>query len=201
MTEIRATVSGSFRRHLPQVQLAVRELLDGGTEVLSPANPVVVDQIEHFVFVASDLHRSPRLVQDRHLAAIAQSDFLWLVCPDGYVGPSAALEIGYAVSLGIPVWGEHAPDDLTLRQYVVQMDTIGCAISMARQNRRKRPSQASLLLDPIGATEAMHEAADKLRKALVTPLDKQQSIGLEKVVESERSKVFRLVSPSRVRVT
>src|SRR5436305_1073674 len=99
---LRATVSGSFHRHMPAIEAAVGELWAKGVEVLSPANPQVVDFRGEFLFVASDRLRSIKLVQDRHLEAIGQSDFVWLVCPDGYTGPSACLEIGYARCAGVP---------------------------------------------------------------------------------------------------
>src|SRR5207237_338103 len=96
MRQIRVTVSGSFSRHLDDIQRAVAELNRLGVRVLSPAQPTIVDALDGFVFVASDRHRSVRLVQDRHLASITNSDFLWLECADGYVGQSAALELGFA---------------------------------------------------------------------------------------------------------
>src|SRR4051812_6526153 len=94
----RATVSGSFRRAMGAVQEAVYRLTDAGAQVLSPADPRIVDQFGDFVFVASDRVRAIKLVQSRHLAAIAASDVLWLVAPDGYIGQSGAMEIGYAVA-------------------------------------------------------------------------------------------------------
>jgi hypothetical protein len=48
---------------------------------------------------------------------------LWLVCPDGYVGPSAAMEVGYAVASGCLVFADSAPSDWTLRQYVTPVGT------------------------------------------------------------------------------
>src|SRR6266545_2562945 len=77
-----ATVSGSFRRAMRQVQEAVYALTDLGVMVLSPADPRVVDELGAFLFVASDRLRIVRLVQQRHLQAISMSDFLWLVAPD-----------------------------------------------------------------------------------------------------------------------
>ena len=66
------------------IERDVGELRDAGVIVLSPSDPRVVDERNGFLFVASDRVRSVRLVQDRHLASIRESDMLWLVCPDGY---------------------------------------------------------------------------------------------------------------------
>lgn len=190
---MRVTVSGSFRRHLREIQQAVNELASRGVAILSPAIPVVVDQIENFVFVASDVHRSPRLVQDRHLAAIEQSDFLWLVCPDGYVGQSASLELGYALAHGIPIFAEHAPGDLTLRQYVVVVS--GCAEALARSRRTRRQAQNSLplLVDPVAATEAAHEAVSNLRDMLTRSSDIESGRNLEELVDRERQRTSELI--------
>ena len=106
MRKIKATVSGSFQRHLDYIQHAVDELKAQGVRVLSPEEPVIVDSLDGFVFVASDRHRSVRLVQDRHLASIADSDFLWLETSDGYVGQSAAFELGFAAATGVPTYSD-----------------------------------------------------------------------------------------------
>src|SRR5258708_39801180 len=98
-----ATVSGSFHRHMLNIYDTVGSLTEAGVKVLSPADPRVVDYRGEFLFVASDRLRSIRLVQDRHFSCIAASDFLWLVAPDGYVGTSAAMEIGIAVAAGVEI--------------------------------------------------------------------------------------------------
>lgn len=43
---------------------------------------------------------------------------MWLHVPDGYVGISAALEMGHARALGIPVFAATPPKDQTLGAYV-----------------------------------------------------------------------------------
>src|SRR5271155_1407285 len=121
---LKATVSGSFRRHMTAIYQAVEELAERGVDVLSPADPRIVDQIGEFVFVASDKVRSIKMVQDRHLECIRASDFLWLVAPDGYVGQSASMEIGFAVAQSIPVLSVDQVTDLTLRRYVNRVESL-----------------------------------------------------------------------------
>ena len=106
---LRAAVSGSFHRHMEAINAAVQELVSLSIRVLSPADPQVVAQQGEFLFVASDRVRSIRLVQDRHLESIRAADFLWLVCPDGYVGQSGSMEIGFAAAAGVPIFSTHAP--------------------------------------------------------------------------------------------
>src|SRR5882724_10145162 len=131
-----ATVSGSFHRHMEAITSAVRELASLSIRVLSPADPRVVAHQGEFLFVASDRLRSVRLVQDRHLESIRAADFLWLVCPDGYVGQSASMEIGFAAAFGVPIFSVHAPSDLTLRQYVTGISTLAEALRVVAANSR-----------------------------------------------------------------
>ena len=123
-----ATVSGSFHRHMDAISRAVYELTSLNVRVLSPADPRVVAQQGEFLFVASDPVMSVRLVQDRHLECIRAASFLWLVCPDGYVGRSASMEIGFAAGAGVPIFSIFPPADLTLRQYVTTSNSIEDAI-------------------------------------------------------------------------
>jgi hypothetical protein len=124
---------------MPAVTEAVYELTDAGVTVLSPADPRPVHSLGDFLLVASDLvtpadRLTVRGVQSRHLSSIAASDFLWLVAPDGYVGPSAALELGFALASGVPVFGTTAPDDLTMRQFVTVAD-MGAVVALATRLR------------------------------------------------------------------
>ena len=156
MPKIATTISGSFHRHLNEIVSAVEGFRAQGVRVLSPSDPEVVDNIGPFLFVASDRHRSVRLVQDRHLASLCHSNFLWLVCPDGYVGQSASLEVGFAIARGLPIYSEHLPDDLTLRQYVDRVDSLRDAIETATRVGRVVDNTPSLLIDPSTAVDAAH---------------------------------------------
>jgi hypothetical protein len=164
MKAIQVTVSGSFRQAMGAVQEVVEEFADRGAFVLSPADPRIVDQFGDFVFVASDQVRHLRTVQSRHLASIGASDFLWLVAPEGYVGVSAAMEIGFAAAHEIPVFSDEVPSDLTLRQWVDVVPTRGEAMRRAAVARAvegeaiDRPTlQSSVLLNPAGAIQASHD--------------------------------------------
>jgi hypothetical protein len=161
---LQATVSGSFRKAMVGVQDAVYELTDRGVVVLSPADPRVVDQIGTFLFVASDHLRVVKPVQSRHLGAISASDLLWLVAPDGYVGLSAGMEIGYATAMGTPVFAAEAPADITLREYVEVVPDIKSALAIV--SAAPRPKAQSVLLDPIGVIETAHAALDAVAKEL-----------------------------------
>ena len=158
------TVSGSFHRHLAAIYMAVGEFREAGITVLSPSDPRVIDHIGEFLFVASDRVRSIRLVQDRHLQCIGASAFLWLVAPDGYVGPSAAMEIGFAISAKTPVFSSNTPDDCTLRQYVKTIPSIKHAVSQVRTHSRTSHTP-NLLVDPAGSISESFIHLDRLNKS------------------------------------
>ena len=167
---VTVTVSGSFRRHIAEIQRDVNEFSTLGASVLSPADPRVVDAFGEFLFVASDRLRTVRTVQSRHLLAIASSDFLWLVCPDGYVGPSAAMEIGYANARDIPVLAATPPTDLTMRQFVQVVPSLCTAVE--RTAGTQAPTWAALV-DPETAVEHGHEHLEAIRRLLLQPANSQ----------------------------
>lgn len=161
----RVTVSGSFRRHMAEVRDDVERWRHRGVQVLSPEDPQIVDAIGDFVFVASDRHRSIRLTEDRHLDAIRHSDFLWLVCPDGYVGPSASLELGFALAFSVPVFSAAMPSDATHRHYVTVVSRLEEVLTSIGQERSNE-AVTSLLLDPDHAVERGYEALTTISAAL-----------------------------------
>jgi hypothetical protein len=162
---LNATVSGSFHRHMEGITAAVRELAAHDVRVLSPADPRIVAQQGEFLFVASDPVRSVRLVQDRHLESISAANFLWLVCPDGYVGQSASMEVGYAAAVGVPIFATQAPGDLTLRQYVKVVPTLAAAVSMITASPQRKRS-GGILIDPHASVEKVHDILDRIGAAL-----------------------------------
>jgi hypothetical protein len=163
-----ATVSGSFHRHMEAITAAVHKLAALSIRVLSPADPRIVAQQGEFLFVASDPVRSVRLVQDRHLESIRAADFLWLVCPDGYVGQSASMEVGFAAAVGVPIFSTQAPNDLTLRQYVNIVPTLAAAVKINNARPRQRRPEG-ILIDPHASVEQAHLILERIGAALTRP--------------------------------
>lgn len=185
--QLTATVSGSFRQAMSAVQDAVYELTDAGARVLSPADPRVVDAFGDFMFVASDRVRAIRLVQDRHLAAIEASDFVWLVAPDGYIGLSGAMEIGHAASVRTPVYSSEVPSDLTLRQYVTTLASPSEALRRRRTaSRRVSAADANVLLEPLVAVEAAHHDLDVIAGELTRAVQRSTSAATTSARRLER---------------
>jgi hypothetical protein len=200
MIMLKVTVSGSFRRHMTAIHQAVTELREFGFDVLSPSDPRVVDQIGEFIFVASDKVRSIKMVEDRHLECIRASDFLWLVAPDGYVGQSASMELGYAAAVGVPIFCEHLPTDGTLQKYVQVVPSISAALPLAYAAHRGASLPDTFLIDPIGTIERAHRQLDFLRERITSPT-KQIFDSEGEAILYEREALARVLAPSGVRET
>jgi hypothetical protein len=162
-----AAVSGSFHRHMGAITAAVHELAALSIRVLSPADPRVVAAQGEFLFVASDRVRSVRLVQDRHLESIRVADFLWLICPDGYVGQSASMEVGFAAAARVPIFATRAPSDLTLREYVTIVPALSEAVRRVEASSRPRRPEG-LLIDPHASVEEAHEILEQVKTSLTS---------------------------------
>jgi hypothetical protein len=156
-----ATVSGSFHRHMGAITSAVHELAALSVRVLSPADPRIVAAQGEFLFVASDSIRSVRLVQDRHLDCIRGSNFLWLVCPEGYVGLSAAMEIGAARDAGVPIFSRHAPNDMTMREYVTVVPTMSEAVQRIRSTEVPKRFEG-IFINPRASIQEIHGILERV---------------------------------------
>jgi hypothetical protein len=89
---------------------------------------------------------------NRHLESIRAADFLWLVCPDGYVGQSASMELGFAAAIGIPIFSTGSPGDVTLREYVNVVPTLSEAQRIVKVSARPKCA-AGFLIDPHASIE------------------------------------------------
>jgi hypothetical protein len=191
---MKVTVSGSFRRHMAAIYDAVNELVDLGVDVLSPADPRVVDQIGEFVFVASDRVRSIKMVEDRHLECILASDFLWLVTPDGYVGQSASMELGYAIARLVPIFSADLPADGTLQKYVNHVRGIAAAMAATGASQRMA-AESSFLVGPVDVIDQAHARLDVLRSELTRSAYHVGDDEGEQILR-ERSALAGLIAPA-----
>jgi nucleoside 2-deoxyribosyltransferase len=135
MPKPQAVVSGSFRRHLDSVRKAVRELTAMGVSVLSPSDAEPIAQEGSFVILKSDRHRDVKRLEEDHLRAIDECDFLWLVAPDGVAGQSTCLEVGYALAKEKPIYTEAMFTDTVLAVFAHRVDSVGAMLSLHSRER------------------------------------------------------------------
>lgn len=112
----RVVISGTFRRDRPGLERLYHELVTTGCQVLSPRRMEFDDG--EFVRDKAEQKLEAKSIEDTHLVALEQSDMVWLHAPGGYVGCSGALEIGYALAKGIPIFSNQPVSDVSLCHYV-----------------------------------------------------------------------------------
>nr|MBP7766894.1 hypothetical protein [Candidatus Saccharibacteria bacterium] len=79
------------------------------------------DYTADFVRSAHEKDDSINDIEERVLESIRRSDFVWLFAPEGYVGVSASFEIGFAYSLGIPVFTDSELNDEMLKTMITKI--------------------------------------------------------------------------------
>lgn len=150
----KAVICGSFRRDPDALRREFRELQAAGCTVLSPLDLDFVAEAEGFVFGRGDIGRTSAEVEQTHLRSMEEADFVWLHCPDGYVGTSATMELGFAQALGLRVFAAELPNELALADLVHRCDSPGIAVASLEHDFRDAPAHALLVLQSYYARAA-----------------------------------------------
>jgi len=114
----RAVLSGTFRRDAGGLRNAFEELRDLGCDILSPHKIDIAREEDGFIYMVGEETSTPHAIESRHLEAIERADFIWLHAPQGYVGLSASLEIGFASARGVPIFARERPTDSVIASFV-----------------------------------------------------------------------------------
>jgi NTP pyrophosphatase (non-canonical NTP hydrolase) len=110
--------------------------------VLSPSNPFIETEEKGFVYMRRESMQTPDKIEDKHLDAIQHADFVWFFAPDGYVGPTGALEVGFARASGVPVYTDTVLKDLTIKNFVEVVESPSTVYEAFKQHRVLPPSPA-----------------------------------------------------------
>lgn len=108
------TLSGSFRKHLDYILKVRKVLVDNGIEVLSPRFTEPKNPGEEFVVFSGEEGMAPLELERHHLHSIEECDTLIVCDPEGYVGASALIEVGYAQALGKRIIFAEKPEEFML---------------------------------------------------------------------------------------
>jgi nucleoside 2-deoxyribosyltransferase len=116
----RLTVSiiGSYNKHLAQMRRLSTECRKLGFEVLIPKYAVRKFSKNRFVYLRGE-NGTPKELQEKNFRFIGHSSFVLVANPRGYIGPSTAMEIGFAIARGIPVFCTDKPRDFVFRLYTM----------------------------------------------------------------------------------
>jgi len=116
------TLSGSFRKHLNYILEVKNKLESGGVIVLSPRFVKPKNPNEEFVVFQGEEGLSPLELERYHLNSIKNSDALIVCDPNGYVGASALLEIGFANALGKRIIFIEKPEEFILNNLPAEFE-------------------------------------------------------------------------------
>jgi nucleoside 2-deoxyribosyltransferase len=110
------SICGSYNKHLDQIGESIEQAKKLGVRVIIPKYAERVRATNGFCILRGE-KGEPRELQDNNFEAIAMSDFMLVVNPSGYIGPSTSLEIGYAVAKRVPVYCTEKPSEYIFRLY------------------------------------------------------------------------------------
>src|SRR3989344_5711175 len=102
--KLSVVISGSFRRYFDGISETVGTFESLGIDILSPKASKVINPGEEFAVLETDDTSDPRTLEQRHLDAITAADALYLYNPEGYIGDSSKMELGWAIALGNPLF-------------------------------------------------------------------------------------------------
>lgn len=124
MKDINVVISGSFRKHFKEM-LHIRDLLQSqGINVLSPVGNHAINPGQEFLVLDSDQVSDHRLLQDSVFAKIRCSSMLVLANIDGYIGSAAAIEVGYAIAIGVQIYALEKITDPNIAPYCRNLHEI-----------------------------------------------------------------------------
>jgi NTP pyrophosphatase (non-canonical NTP hydrolase) len=128
-------ISGSYRKQFEALKEIYEQFRELGCVVLSPSSVSIVREEDGFVYMRGEETETPERIEERHLNAIQRASFVWLHDPQGYVGPTAALEIGYANAAGVPVYAQQLPEEKRFQAFVRLVESPAAIVN----NRPEHP--------------------------------------------------------------
>jgi hypothetical protein len=129
MSQIKVTVSGSYRKHFDRIINAKKSFESLGAEVVRPISETITNEDDELVRLQGD-PESILAIQEQFLQAVAESDILYVVNPGGYLGPSATFAIGYADRGNQIIVTSEEPFEEAIR---VRIDAVGDPQQALRQ--------------------------------------------------------------------
>lgn len=138
-----ATISGSFRKFLKEIKEYIREFEKNGVTILSPNVSKIKNENNEFIYFKSDKRKPIKIIEKTHLLNISHSDFLFIVNPNGYIGTSSLLEIGYALANNKKIFSSNSPNDVLLKDILISNKTIPEILEIIPSKKLENNFQAS----------------------------------------------------------
>jgi hypothetical protein len=153
-----AVILGSYQRGISSLVRAYEKLSAAGMRVLSPSGRDFVAEVDGLV-LNQEAGSEPEAVEWLPLNCIRAADLVWLHAPDGYVGLSGALEIGFANAAGVPVYAEEMPSDIALRS-LVTIAPLDQVIAKTSAGEKDNPGASLLPLQEYYSAVAHGQARE-----------------------------------------
>lgn len=122
--QLSAVISGSFK-FKPEIDKAHEELADHNVLVLAPDTgwiyvPRMIVAPENGIRpLPSERYLPLEEIENEFLRRLAESDFVYLMNIDGYLGTMTAFELGYAQAIGKPIYAAEPLGEELLGEYCV----------------------------------------------------------------------------------
>ena len=155
LLECEVVLSGTYRKDFESLKRTYEEFRDLGCTILSPSNVTIVSEQDGFVYMHGEERETPENIEARHLAAIQKANFVWLHTPEGYVGPTAALEVGFANAIGVPVYAKESPKDKILQSFV-RVVSSPIELVSTKESHPETPAPALKAFQEYYRRAAMH---------------------------------------------
>ena len=120
---LKVAICGSYHRHLKKMDKLIKECSNLGIEVLIPKSVTKKSSTNGFVYLKGEVG-TPKQLQEKNFDAVVRSSFVLVVNTNGYIGASTAMEIGFAIAKGIPIFCTDTPDDYVFRLYTEYGKTV-----------------------------------------------------------------------------
>ncbi len=113
--KLTCSIIGSFRKYYSEVASLIELLEICHIRVLSPKRSTIVDPQAWFVRLLTDDPRyEPVEIELIALHRILRSNFVYVLCPAGYIGKTTSYEIGRIHEHSIPLYFSEQPKDLPI---------------------------------------------------------------------------------------
>jgi len=113
--KFKTVVHGSFGQHFEKIKKTMALFISVGIEVIAPQSNEITAIKGSFLLLENEEALDPRYVELRYLHKLHQlgdNGFSYFINPGGYLGRSAAYELGIAQASGVPCYFSHKPKDL-----------------------------------------------------------------------------------------
>jgi ADP-ribose pyrophosphatase YjhB (NUDIX family) len=114
MGKFRCVLHGSFGRHFNEIQTVHKLFTDAGIEVLAPKPGELVSKNNGFALFEDEGDGDPRLIELlylHNLQRLGKTGFSYFINPQGYIGKSAAYELGVAQLANVRCFFTNKLDD------------------------------------------------------------------------------------------